>query len=164
MLRRCVTSGTFSISDFSFCLPDNAYSKQIFKCIHIIWDSRGWQSKWSVQPVKINPKSQVTQRTNSTCHIESHVQKPPTPERIYDKDAAGAQTPKAAFGRSCGLKSLCRPWHKEQSTEGWCILLTTVKAGGNRIFATMLCPACQNSFVWKPHNGVRQHRPRSRAM
>lgn len=64
------------------------------------------------------PKSQVTQRTNSTRHIQTHVRKPSTPEHIYDKDAAGAQTPEAAFGWSHSLKSLCRPWHKEHSTQG----------------------------------------------
>lgn len=165
MLRRCVTSGMLSISDFSFCLPDNAYSKQTFKCIHIIIrDSRGWQSKSSLWTLKINPKARLL-RGQIPHAISKAVYRTPYTHlsTFMTRMLPGHKLPRLRLAGSRCLKSLCRPWHKEHSTQRRCILLTTMK-GGNRIFATVFCLACQNSFVCKLRNGGCQHRPRNRAM
>lgn len=100
--------------------------------------------------------------TGQIPHAISKVSREITAEHIHGRDAAGAQTPEAAFGLS-QFKASLQALAQEHSTRGCCTLITAMN-GGNGIFANMLCPACQNSFVWKLHNGECQRRPRSRAM
>lgn len=102
--------------------------------------------------------------TTPKISLPNHIHKLPAPDCIYDKDAPRAQTLEACVWLVSQFKiSLevlaqraqhLRTPHPADYCEG--------RESGDHIFATLLCLACQNSFVWKLQKGVRQHRSRNR--